>query len=168
MDVEKHLRRAAELLREEYVRFNQGEFTSELYTKLDFPVQGTPGRGAMSAGRFRAAGSALTSRNLRGDQIPLAQFEEELSQLRRKQLARQKGGTSELRRIAELVELLEGEQAAIEWWYRAAHAGDPLAALTVQDLEKNQGEGRSSSEVESCQTDVVSRPKFEKDLEEGR
>lgn len=44
------------------------------------------------------------------------------------------GKPEEIRRVAELVELLEGEQAALLWWHRAAQAGDPLAALISRDL----------------------------------
>ena len=36
--------------------------------------------------------------------------------------------SARLRRVAELVELLEGEEAALPWWNRAAQAGDHLAA----------------------------------------
>jgi hypothetical protein len=40
----------------------------------------------------------------------------------------------QLRRIAELTELLDGDEAAMPWWHRAAQAGDDLAAATLAHL----------------------------------
>jgi len=43
-----------------------------------------------------------------------------------------RGDASAARRAAELLELLCREQEAVEWWHRAAAAGDPDAALYVR------------------------------------
>lgn len=66
-----------------------------------------------------------------GHEPPLAVFEAELAELLNHDT--EKGGEEQpleprqLRRVAELVELLNGEPAAKPWWRRAATAGDGLA-----------------------------------------
>ena len=42
-------------------------------------------------------------------------------------------GPEQLRRVAELTELFDGEQAAHPWWQAATDAGDDLAADVLQD-----------------------------------
>lgn len=43
-----------------------------------------------------------------------------------------------LRRIAEIVELLDGEEAAYAWWRHAAQAGDEVAVAVVEELHAEQ------------------------------
>jgi hypothetical protein len=76
-----------------------------------------------------------------GHYPPMAHFRAELAELRERTESNE-GGDEYLaepeliRRIAELVELLEGEPAALPWWHRAALAGDPLAAAVIEDLDR--------------------------------
>lgn len=49
---------------------------------------------------------------------------------------------AQLRRIAELMEIVQGEGAAFPWWVRAAAAGDQDAADYLMILiEENEGQG---------------------------
>lgn len=96
--------------------------------------QGNPSRGGLLAAPARGG----RDRSVRHEP-PLAVFEAELAELLDRE-TREGGASStnppahQLRRIAELVELLIGEEAAHSWWLRAADAGDLLAQDTCLDL----------------------------------
>ena len=49
---------------------------------------------------------------------------------------------SRLRRVAEIVELLDGEEAAYAWWRHAAQAGDEVAVAVVEDLHLTEAEAQ--------------------------
>lgn len=107
--------------------------------------QGNPSRGGQLAAPAPGGRHGDT-----GQEPPLAMFEAELAELMELlDRGTPNGGESveirdtalsqaikpdQLRRVAELVELLDGEQAARTWWLRAANAGDRLAAMTCRDL----------------------------------
>jgi hypothetical protein len=44
---------------------------------------------------------------------------------------------SATRRIAEIIEVIDGEDAACVWWLHAAQAGDEVALAIVEDLDLN-------------------------------
>lgn len=104
--------------------------------------QGNPSRGGLLAAPAPGGRNGDT-----GQEPLLANFEAELAELM-ELLDRDtpEGGETanlavsqairpdQLRRVAELTELLDGEQAAQTWWLRAANAGDSLARRTCRDL----------------------------------
>ncbi|MBL1100741.1 hypothetical protein [Streptomyces coffeae] len=59
---------------------------------------------------------------------------------------------SRLRRIAEIVELLDGEEAACAWWRHAAQAGDAVALAVVEDIaiEQHHPGERPSVFLDNC------------------
>ncbi|MHA4815231.1 hypothetical protein ACXZ65_12850 [Streptomyces aculeolatus] len=51
-----------------------------------------------------------------------------------------RNSAASLRRVAEIVEWLDGEEAARPWWLHAAAAGDEISIAVVRLDEANSGE----------------------------
>ncbi|CAN3982973.1 hypothetical protein [Kitasatospora purpeofusca] len=135
--VSQRLRLAADLLNEEVARFDPERLVSRLLVSLGIAgdtgtVPGVPGRGESPA---RDTGGHLAHATGGHDGDGLQRFCMEREALLSKR--EEEWSAGELRRIAELTELLVSEQEAGHWWLKSAEAGDEIAAMMVAELGLN-------------------------------
>ncbi|WP_331742819.1 hypothetical protein OG239_42485 (plasmid) [Streptomyces sp. NBC_00868] len=141
MDVEKRLHVAADSLKREATAFDEKLFMAKIFGALDIVTSGGGDTGPR-VDRVTAVhpGPGGPQEDAQSEAPPdLLRFRAELNSLKTYVSEggdNQEGGDNprKLRRIAELVELLDGEQAALPWWQRAAEEGDELAIMTVEDM----------------------------------
>lgn len=131
MDVEKRLRRDAESLRKEAARFDSAAFLARFLQEVG--QEGRPDDGSASETIIPSApqpqGGEASDPAQEGHHESLRSFRQELERLRHEDSRGIELHPEEIRRIAELVELLEGEKAAGAWWQRAVRSGDELAIM---------------------------------------
>lgn len=101
-------------------------------------------RGTAGCGAVKASGCAQPAGAEEDFQEAAPTREDLLEELRviLPAVAGMKGGV--LRRIAEIVEQVDDEQAAYVWWLHAAQAGDDVAVEIVDELELDLAAERPS------------------------
>ena len=128
-DVEERLHQAAEPLRDGGL-FDAAAVADRMVKLLGL-AQGPGTGGARCQAYSPALGGLRTASPLHTP--PDDQFRDELANLVEKEVAELTA--RQLRRVAELTELLDGEDASLPWWRRAARAGDDLAAATLEEID---------------------------------
>ncbi|MET7937627.1 hypothetical protein [Streptomyces sp. NPDC005322] len=131
MDLPERLALASQHPSPDSVRPDTEEFLARVFPELGFPspLASVPraDRGAVGPGQAESEVRVVQESR-----------EELLDELR--EISRNIGGKdgNRLRRIAEIVELLDDEEAAYVWWRHAAEAGDPVAVAVVEELHPEQ------------------------------
>ncbi|MES4902871.1 MULTISPECIES: hypothetical protein [unclassified Streptomyces] len=138
MDVVERLVLASQHASPDSVRPDAETFLARVFPELGFvsSTVSATGAGHDTAGPRRAES---TEDLVQEYAIPPGPGREELlDELR--QITRNRDGKdgAGLRRIAEIVELLDGEEAAYAWWRHAARAGDEVAVAVVEELHAEQ------------------------------
>ncbi|MEU9792159.1 hypothetical protein AB0E27_16315 [Streptomyces sparsogenes] len=138
MDVVERLALASQHASPDSVRPDDETFLARVFPDPGFvssPVSATgTGRGAAGPRRAESEEDLVQE-----DAIPPGPGREELLD-ELKEITRDDPGMegARLRRIAEIVELLDGEEAACAWWRHAARAGDEVAVAVVEELHAEQ------------------------------
>lgn len=141
-DVTKRLLLAADSLHRGFPDSDAKAFTAALLRSIGIVQEEEIATRDTSTCRsgLRAAPAPGSRSGETGRYPPKAHFRAELADLQQR-VENHEGGDEalttpeQIRRIAELVELLEGEPAALPWWHRAAQAGDSLAAAVIEELD---------------------------------
>ncbi|NUS86111.1 MAG: hypothetical protein HOY75_26160 [Streptomyces sp.] len=141
MDVVERLALASQNASPDSVRPDAETFLARVFPELGFvssqvSATGT-GRGAAGPRRAESEEDLVQEYAI----PPGASREELLDELDELQeITRDDPGLegARLRRIAEIVELLDGEEAAYAWWRHAAQAGDEVAVAVVAELHAEQ------------------------------
>jgi hypothetical protein len=145
MDVVKRLALASGNPSREAVRPNTETFLARVFGELgiDSPAVSEEGTDRAAAGPLPQADP---EEGLAQEVVLPPTWEELLDELQEiASAAAWKEDGSRLRRIAEIVELLDGEEAAYAWWRHAAQAGDEVAVAVVEDLHLTETQGERPS-----------------------
>ncbi|MGY0057450.1 hypothetical protein ACWY4P_12935 [Streptomyces sp. LZ34] len=138
MDVFERLALASQHASPDSVRPDAETFLARVFPELEFvssPVSAT-GTGRAAAGPRRAESKEdLVQEYAIPPGASRAELLDELQEITRDDPGME---GARLRRIAEIVELLDGEEAAYAWWRHAAQAGDEVAVAVVEELHAEQ------------------------------
>ncbi|MER7788342.1 hypothetical protein [Streptomyces sp. NPDC097640] len=129
MDVVERLVLASQHASPDSVRPDAETFLARVFPELGFVSSAVS---AMGVGHSAAGPRRAESEE---DGASREELLDELREITRNHEGKDGAG---LRRIAEIVELLDGEEAAYAWWRHAAQAGDEVAVAVVEELHTEQ------------------------------